>query len=190
MIKKISHIAVIVPELDEAMGFWVDALGLKLEHVEHVEDQGVDVAFLPAGESDIELLEPIDSESGVARFLERKGPGMHHICFEVDDIDATLARLKEKNVPLINEEATIGTGGKKIAFIHIFVMFIGVLLLIWFSINIGMMIRRTQYKYSNTIKAAYPFNDFPLVVKGFYARFNLLLDHFHPFQGTDILLII
>lgn len=118
MIKKISHIAVVVPELEEALTFWVDALGLSLSHVEHVVDQGVNVAFLPAGESDIELLEPIDSESGVARYLQKRGPGMHHICFEVDDIKATLARLKAAGVPLINEEPTIGTGGKKIAFVH------------------------------------------------------------------------
>lgn len=118
MIKKISHIAIVVPELEEAMGFWVEALGLKLAHMEHVPDQGVDVAFLPAGESDIELLQPIEAESGVGRYLEKRGPGMHHICFEVDDIEETLTRLKEANVPLINEEPTIGTGGKKIAFIH------------------------------------------------------------------------
>lgn len=118
MIKKISHIAIVVPELEESMGFWVDALGLTLAHMEHVADQGVDVAFLPAGESDIELLQPVDDESGVARYLEKRGPGMHHICFEVDDIEETLARLKAANVPLINEEPTIGTGGKKIAFIH------------------------------------------------------------------------
>ncbi len=118
MIKKISHIAVVVPKLDKAMGFWVEALGLELSHVEYVEDQGVDVAFLPAGESDIELLRPVDETSGVARYLEKRGPGMHHICFEVDDIEAMLARLKAHNILLINEEPTIGTGGKKIAFIH------------------------------------------------------------------------
>lgn len=118
MIKKISHIAIVVPELEEAMGFWVEALGLKLEHMEHVPDQGVDIAFLPAGESDIELIQPIDAESGVARYLEKRGPGMHHICLEVDDIEATLHNLKQANVPLIDEEPTIGTGGKKIAFIH------------------------------------------------------------------------
>ena len=118
MIKKISHIAVVVPELEDAMAFWVDALGLNLSHVEHVADQGVNVAFLPAGESDIELLEPHDRESGVARYLQKRGPGMHHICFEVDDIEATLVRLKAAGVPLIDEEPTIGTGGKKIAFVH------------------------------------------------------------------------
>lgn len=118
MIRKISHIAVVVPKLDEAMGFWVDALGLELSHVEHAADQGVDVAFLPAGESDIELLRPIDEESGVARYLKKRGSGMHHICFEVDDISETLARLKSFDIPLINEEPTLGTGGKKIAFVH------------------------------------------------------------------------
>lgn len=118
MIKKISHIAIVVPELEQALGFWVEALGLKLEHLEHVPNQGVDVAFLPAGESDIELLQPIDSESGVGRYLEKRGPGMHHICFEVDDIEETLNCLKAANVPLIDEVPTVGTGGKKIAFIH------------------------------------------------------------------------
>ncbi len=118
MIKKISHIAVVVPKLDDSMGFWVEALGLPLSHMEHVADQGVNVAFLPAGESDIELLEPTDNESGVARYLEKRGAGMHHICFEVEDIQASLDRLKEANVPLIDETPKIGTGGKKIAFIH------------------------------------------------------------------------
>lgn len=118
MIKKISHIAIVVPDLDEAMNFWVEALGLPLQHVEHVPDQGVDVAFLPSGESEIELLEPCDPDSGVARFMAKRGPGMHHICFEVDDIERVLGRLQQAGVPLINEEPTIGTGGKKIAFIH------------------------------------------------------------------------
>ena len=118
MIKKISHIAIVVPELEQAMAFWVDTLGLPLEHVEYVPDQGVDVAFLPSGESEIELIEPVDPESGVSRFMKKRGPGVHHICFEVDDINLMLERLKEAEVPLINEEATIGTGGKKIAFIH------------------------------------------------------------------------
>lgn len=118
MIKKISHIAIVVPDLDEAMDFWVEALGLPLNHVEHVPDQGVDVAFLPSGESEIELLEPCEPDSGVARFMAKRGPGMHHICFEVDDIEYVLDRLRQADVPLINEEPTIGTGGKKIAFIH------------------------------------------------------------------------
>ncbi len=118
MIKKISHIAIVVPNLEEALDFWVDVLGLPLSHVEHVPDQDVDVAFLPSGESEIELLEPISNDSGVARFMQKRGPGMHHICLEVDDIASMLVRMKAAGVPLINEEPTIGTGGKKIAFIH------------------------------------------------------------------------
>lgn len=118
MIKKISHIAIVVPELGPALDFWVDKLGLPLDHVEHVDDQGVDVAFLPAGDSDIELLRPVDDESGVARYMQKRGPGIHHICFEVEDIAETLATLQAAEVPLIDEEPTIGTGGKKIAFIH------------------------------------------------------------------------
>ena len=115
---KISHIAIVVTNLEEALGFWVDTLGLPLEHVEHVHDQDVDVAFLPSGESEIELLEPIRPDSGVARFMEKRGAGIHHICFQVDDIEKMLQRMMDAGVPLINEEPTIGTGGKKIAFIH------------------------------------------------------------------------
>lgn len=118
MIKKIAHIAVVVPDLAEANRFWVDALGLELARVEEVPEQAVDVAFLPVGESDIELLRPVDEESGVARYLEKRGPGIHHICFEVDDIQATLARLKSFDIPLINEEPAIDRHGTKIAFVH------------------------------------------------------------------------
>jgi methylmalonyl-CoA/ethylmalonyl-CoA epimerase len=118
MIKKISHIAIVVPEMEAAVSFWVNALGLELAHSEHVPEQGVDVSFIPVGESDIELLRPLDGQSGVGRYLEKRGPGMHHICFEVDDIAATLARLKELNVPLIDEEPKVGADGKKLAFVH------------------------------------------------------------------------
>jgi methylmalonyl-CoA/ethylmalonyl-CoA epimerase len=118
MIKKISHIAIVVPDLEEAMDFWVDTLVLPLQHVEHVPDQGVDVAFLPSGDSEIELLEPVDPQSGVARYMSKRGPGIHHICFEVENINLVLERMRQAGVPLINEKPTIGTGGKKIAFIH------------------------------------------------------------------------
>jgi len=118
MIKKISHIAVVVPELDAALHFWAEALGLPASHVEHVADQGVDVVFLPVGESNIELLLPVDEASGVARYLDKRGPGLHHICFEVDNITETLAQLKSRNIALINEEPTVDADGKKIAFVH------------------------------------------------------------------------
>ena len=117
-IKQIDHIAIIVDDIDQALTFWRDALGLELSHVEDVPDQNSVVAFLPSGDSEIELVKPTQGDSGVARYLQKRGPGMHHICFEVDDIEATLERLKAHNIQLINEEPTIGTGGKKIAFIH------------------------------------------------------------------------
>ncbi len=117
-IKRIDHIAIVVDDIEDALEFWRDALGLELSHVEDVPEQRSVVAFLPTEESEVELVRPTDDDSGVARFLRKRGPGVHHICFEVDDIQAILARLKARGVHLINEEPTIGTGGKKIAFIH------------------------------------------------------------------------
>ncbi len=118
MIKRIAHVAIVVDDIDTALGFWRDGLGLDLTHVEDVPDQQAAVAFLPSGESEVELVKPTSELSGIARFLMRRGPGMHHICFEVDDIEDCLARMKAKGIRLINETPTIGTGGKKIAFIH------------------------------------------------------------------------
>ncbi len=117
-IQKIDHIAIVVPNIKEALGFWRDALGLDLSHVEEVKEQESLIAFLPTGQSEIELVEPTTDTSGIARYMNKRGPGMHHICFEVDDIQETLAQLKAKGVQLINKEPTIGAGGKKIAFIH------------------------------------------------------------------------
>ncbi|HLE30433.1 MAG TPA: methylmalonyl-CoA epimerase [Anaerolineales bacterium] len=118
MIKRIDHIAIVVEDIDKALHFWRDGLGLELTHVEDVPDQGSAVAFLPTGEGEVELVKPTSETSGIARYLAKRGPGMHHICFEVDDINATLAALKARGARLINEAPTIGTGGKKIAFIH------------------------------------------------------------------------
>jgi methylmalonyl-CoA/ethylmalonyl-CoA epimerase len=117
-IKRIDHIAIVVPNAEEAATFYQDALGLKITHIEEVGTQESLVAFMPAGESEIELVEPTTETSGVAKFLQRHGAGMHHICLEVDDLETMLANLKEKGVQLINEEPTIGSGGKRIAFIH------------------------------------------------------------------------
>jgi methylmalonyl-CoA/ethylmalonyl-CoA epimerase len=114
----IDHIAIVVPDLETGTGFWAEALGLPVERIEAVPDEAVNVAFLPVGESEVELLQPTDAESGVARFLEKRGPGLHHICFEVDDIVATMDRLRAAHVPLINDQPKVGSGGKKFAFIH------------------------------------------------------------------------
>ncbi len=118
MIKNINHIAIIVPDLEGAVAFWEGALGLKLARTESVPEEGVDVAFLPIGESNVELLKPTVADTGVARFLEKRGPGIHHLCFEVDDIEATLAQLRAQNVQLINEQPQEGHGGRKYAFVH------------------------------------------------------------------------
>jgi methylmalonyl-CoA/ethylmalonyl-CoA epimerase len=93
-------------------------LGLELSHVEDVPDQESVVAFLPTGDSEVELVKPTTQDSGVARYLAKRGPGIHHICLEVDDIAAVLDKLKENDIQLIDEKPIIGTGGKQIAFIH------------------------------------------------------------------------
>ncbi|MBK7216635.1 MAG: methylmalonyl-CoA epimerase [Candidatus Promineofilum sp.] len=118
MIKNINHIAIIVPDLEGALAFWEGALGLKVGGREAVPAEGVDVAFLPIGESNVELLKPTVADTGVARFLEKRGPGIHHMCFEVDDIDATMEQLRAHNVQLINEQPQVGHGGRQYAFVH------------------------------------------------------------------------
>jgi methylmalonyl-CoA/ethylmalonyl-CoA epimerase len=117
-IKRIDHVAILVEDIEAALSFWRDALGLPLTHVEDVPDQESVVAFLPTGESEVELVKPSTDGSGVARYLEKRGPGMHHICFEVTDLSACLDRLAANGVRLIHREPVIGTGGKRIAFIH------------------------------------------------------------------------
>jgi methylmalonyl-CoA/ethylmalonyl-CoA epimerase len=117
-IKRIDHIAIVVDDIQSALGFWQEALGLKLAGVEEVAEQKSVVAFLPMGESEVELVKPTTDDSGVARFLAKRGPGMHHICFEVNDLQTILDELKAKGVRLINETPTIGAGGNRIAFIH------------------------------------------------------------------------
>ena len=115
---RIDHIAVVVEDIENARGFYEDALGLNLTHVENVEEQESIVAFFPTGGSEIELVQPTTDNSGVARYLAKRGPGIHHICLEVDDIQATLDDLKAKGVELINETPVTGSGGKQIAFVH------------------------------------------------------------------------
>ena len=116
-LKKINHIAILVKDIDAALAFWQDQLGLTLDHTEDVTSQASRVAFLPVGEGEIELVQPTDPESGLAKFLEKRGEGMHHLCIEVDNIDSILDTLKAKNVRLINEEV-LTLPGRKMAFIH------------------------------------------------------------------------
>ena len=114
---KINHVAIVVQNIDAALSFWEQTFGLELDHVEEVPSQKSKVVFLPLGESEIELVQPTTSDSGLANFLEKRGEGMHHICIEVEDIDAALVELKSKGVRLINEVPE-ELPGRKMAFIH------------------------------------------------------------------------
>ena len=116
-IKKLNHVAVAVNDITEALNFWEKALGIKLDHVEDVPSQKVKVAFLPVGESEIELVQPTEEDTGTAKFLQARGAGMHHLCFEVDNIDEMLVDLKSKSIRLVNEEPLV-LEGRKMAFIH------------------------------------------------------------------------
>lgn len=116
-IKKIHHIAVAVSDIEDSLRFWSEAMGLELSHVEEVPSQKAVVAFLPVGDSEIELVKPTASDTGVAKFLSERGPGIHHICIEVDNIAEMLEGLKCKNIRLINE-TPVDLGDRKIAFIH------------------------------------------------------------------------
>ena len=118
MIKNIHHIAVIVPDMDEALEFWCGVLGLKLDRVEEVLGQEAEVAFLPLGQGAIELVRPTTDDSGTARFLARRGAGMHHVALEVQDLETTLERLLDNGVRLLNETPVTAAGGRKAAFVH------------------------------------------------------------------------
>ena len=117
-IKKIDHIGVAVKSIDEAKKIYEGFLGLKVTEIETVAEQKVKTAFLPTGESEIELLESTSPDGAVARFIDSKGEGMQHIAFGVEDIEGALKELKDKGVRLIDEKPRKGAGGKKIAFIH------------------------------------------------------------------------
>ena len=116
-VTKINHIGIAVNDMETALKFWQDALGIELHHTESVPSQKVDVAFLPLGDSEIELLRPTADDTGVAKFLVERGGGMHHLCVEVDDIEGKLAELKAKGVRLIDETPK-ELPGRKMAFIH------------------------------------------------------------------------
>jgi methylmalonyl-CoA epimerase len=115
---KINHLGIAVKEIDEALKFWENALGLENVHSEVVEDQKVRVAMLPLGETNIELLEPTSEDSPISKFLEKRGGGIHHIAVEVEDIEKSLAKLKSEGMKLIDETPRIGAGGCLIAFVH------------------------------------------------------------------------
>lgn len=118
MIKQLNHVAIVVEDLDAALSFWRDALGLPLAKTEENPGESVEIAFLPIGESEIELLKPTDPESGIGKFLAKKGQGMHHVCVEVDDMEAVMQRLIGHGVQMINEAPRTREDGTRYAFVH------------------------------------------------------------------------
>jgi methylmalonyl-CoA/ethylmalonyl-CoA epimerase len=115
---KIDHIGIAVKNLDETLKFYRDVLGLEVEGTEVVEEQKVKVAFLPVGDTEIELLESTATDGPIARHIERSGEGVQHIAFEVDDIQEGIDYMKSKGMRMIDEEPRYGAGGAKIAFVH------------------------------------------------------------------------
>jgi methylmalonyl-CoA/ethylmalonyl-CoA epimerase len=114
---KIHHVALVVADIEGALEFWRDTLGLPVDLVVHMEHDRSTIAFLPVGESKVELVQPTDDTTGVARFLASKGEGFHHVCFEVDDITSTLGRLRLDGVELIDQAPRNGGEGP-VAFLH------------------------------------------------------------------------
>jgi methylmalonyl-CoA epimerase len=114
---KVDHIGIVVRDIQEALKAYEAALGLPLREVAEVPDQKVEVAFLPLGESNIELVQPLTDDTGIAKYLDKRGEGIHHICIEVDDIEAALARLKAHEAQLIDEAPRQGAHGR-VAFVH------------------------------------------------------------------------
>jgi methylmalonyl-CoA/ethylmalonyl-CoA epimerase len=117
-VKQINHVAVVVDDMEKALSFWRDALGMELHELRDVPAEKSQVAFLPLPGSEVELVMPTTDDSGIAKYLAKRGAGMHHICLEVDDIEGMMSQLKAKGVRLINEEPRTSADGKKYAFIH------------------------------------------------------------------------
>lgn len=117
-IGKVDHIGIAVKSIDEALKFYEGVLGIECVSQEVVEEQKVKVAFLPVGDTEVELLESTDEDGPVAKFIERKGEGIQHIAYKVDDIEKAIEELKAKGVRMIDEKPRYGAGGAKIAFLH------------------------------------------------------------------------
>lgn len=115
---EIDHIGIAVEDIDAAIGLYTDQLGMREQHRETVEAQGVDAVLLEIGDAHIELVAPLEPDGGVARFLERRGPGLHHVAYRTDDIEAELKRLVAAGIRLIDEEPRVGILGSLVAFVH------------------------------------------------------------------------
>ena len=117
-IKRIDHIGILVDDMDAMLNFWRDALGIELKEIRDLPAELAQVAFMPVADSEIELVSPTTNDSGLARFLEKRGPGMHHLCLETDDIVGMIVRLTERDIQMINLEPRTSADGKKYAFVH------------------------------------------------------------------------
>jgi methylmalonyl-CoA/ethylmalonyl-CoA epimerase len=115
---RIDHVGVAVQDMDSALTLYRDALGMPLAHRETVEEQGVDAALLDVGDGHVELLAPLGPETPVGRYLARKGPGLHHVAYAVDDIEAELGRLRDAGLRLIDESPRVGIRDSRVAFVH------------------------------------------------------------------------
>jgi len=115
---KIDHLGIAVSSIDAKKNFWTDILGLTLEGTETIHEQKVTTAFLPVGESEVELLESTSEDGPVAKYIEKRGEGIQHVAFRVENIEEALAELKAKGIALIDQTPRIGAGGAKIAFLH------------------------------------------------------------------------
>lgn len=118
MVNKVDHIGIAVKDLDSTLKFYEDILGIKCINTEVVEEQKVKVAFLPIGDTEVELLESTEEDGPIAKFIEKKGEGMQHMAYRVDDIEKAIEELKEKGIRMIDEKPRYGAGGAKIAFLH------------------------------------------------------------------------
>jgi methylmalonyl-CoA/ethylmalonyl-CoA epimerase len=118
MFERIDHIGVAVEDLDEAISFYEATLEMPLAHRETVESQGVEAALLDVGEGHVELLRPLGPETAVGKFIAKRGPGLHHVAYAVEDIDAVLASLSDAGIELIDAEARTGIRGSRVAFLH------------------------------------------------------------------------
>lgn len=118
MIKKVDHIGIAVRSLDEALPFYIEVLQLEFLGIEEVDSQGVKVAFIKAGETRLELLEPTSEESPIAKFIEKRGEGLHHVALGVDSIQERINQMKEQGIRMLQNEPKIGAGGAQVAFMH------------------------------------------------------------------------
>jgi len=116
-IKRVNHIAIAVENLEPALDFWQGTLGIKLDHIEEGSSQKARIAFLPVGDCEVELVQPTEDDSGTAKFIRERGPGMHHLCLEVENLKEMLIEMKSKGIRLINEQP-VEMEGRRLAFIH------------------------------------------------------------------------